>query len=155
MWYKNNWLPCFTKLLLYIFPSRLYPTVAGEVLPKTCIKYVTQPHFTLLKSKVKIPCLSIFLVNRAAPTSFSLTFGPHSCASRGNATVGGWPSGSTVCFPPMLFPKVLNVKQEIACTIFQFSGMTQPGIEPQLPHTKHAFYHWATDIVAALMGHFP
>ena len=54
---------------------------------------------------------SPFLVDRAAPISASLAVGPHSCASTVNATVGGWPSGSTVCFTPMLFPEVLNAKQ--------------------------------------------
>ena len=54
-----------------------------------------------------LPCL----VNMTAPISVSLAFGPHSCASTANATVGGWPSGSTVCFSPMHFPKVLNAKQ--------------------------------------------
>ena len=50
-------------------------------------------------------------MNRAAPTSTSLDFGPQSCASTANATVGGWPSGSTVFFTPMLFLEVLNAKQ--------------------------------------------
>ena len=63
---------------------------------------------SLFKSKF-LP--SPFLVNRAAPISVSLPFGPHSCASAVNVTVGGWPSGSTVCFTPMLFPEVLNAKQ--------------------------------------------
>ena len=54
---------------------------------------------------------SPFLVNRAAPISVSLAFGPHRCASKVNATVGGWPSGTTVHFTPMLFPKALNTKQ--------------------------------------------
>ena len=49
------------------------------------------------KSKSKfLP--SPFLVNRAAPISVSLAFGLHSCAITVNATVGGWPSGSTLCF---------------------------------------------------------
>ena len=37
-----------------------------------------------------------FLVNRAAPTSEALAFGPHSFASTVNATVGGWPAGSRI-----------------------------------------------------------
>ena len=49
--------------------------------------------------------------NRTAPISVSLAFGSHGCASTANATVRGWPSKSTWCFPPTLFPKVLNAKQ--------------------------------------------
>ena len=52
-----------------------------------------------------------FLANRAAPISVSLAFGPHIFASTVNATVGGWTSGSTVCFTSMLFPEVLNTGQ--------------------------------------------
>ena len=69
-------------------------------------------------------------MNRVVHISVSLAFGPHSCATTVNATVGGLQSGGTVCFTPMLFPKVLNAKQrEIACTTFQVFGMTQPGIK--------------------------
>ena len=71
-------------------------------------------------------------MNRAAPISVSLAFGSHSCANTVNATVGGWRSGSSVCFTPVLFPEVLNAKQgKIACTIFQDFGMTRLGIEPR------------------------
>ena len=45
------------------------------------------------------------------------------------ATVGGWPSVSTVCFTPMLFPEVLNAKQGNG--MYQVFGMTRPGIEPR------------------------
>ena len=48
---------------------------------------------------------SPFFVNMTAPISVSLAFGLHSYASTVNATVRGWPSGSTVCFTPMLFPE--------------------------------------------------
>ena len=65
-------------------------------------------HISQKKSKF-LP--SPFLVNRVAPISVLLAFGPHSCASTVNATAGGWPSGSTVCFPLMLFPEMLNAKQ--------------------------------------------
>ena len=54
---------------------------------------------------------SPFFMKRAAPISVSLSFGPHSCVSTVNAAVGGWPSGSTVRFTPMLFPEVMNAKQ--------------------------------------------
>ena len=47
--------------------------------------------------------------NRAAPISFSLAIGQHT--AQGMLRFGGWPSGSTVCFTPMLFPKVLNAKR--------------------------------------------
>ena len=55
--------------------------------------------------------LSPYLVTWVAPISISLAFGPHSCVGAVNATVGGWPSGTTVCFTPMLFPKTLDAKQ--------------------------------------------
>ena len=54
---------------------------------------------------------SPFLVIRVAPISVSLAFGSHDYASTVNATIGDWPSGSTVCFTPMLFPEVQNAKQ--------------------------------------------
>ena len=83
------------------------------------------------KVEIKVPSLNI-LTNRAAPTSASLAFGQHSYASTANATVGGWPSGSTVCFTPMLFPKVLNAKQGNSMyQIFQVFGMTRPDIKPR------------------------
>ena len=41
----------------------------------------------------------------------SATFGPRSCASTVNATVGDWSSSSTLCFIPMFFLKVLNANQ--------------------------------------------
>ena len=62
---------------------------------------------------------SPLLVNKAASIFVSLAFGPHSCASTVNVTVGGWPSGSTVCFTPMLFPDVLNAKQGNSMYQFQ------------------------------------
>ena len=75
-------------------------------------------HVVRRKRKVCIPCYrqviaevlpSAFLVNRAAPISISLAIGTDSYETILNAT--GWASGSTVCFSPMLFPKVLNAKQ--------------------------------------------
>ena len=71
-----------------------------------------------IKNSTFLP--SPFLVNRAAPISVSLAFGPHSYASRVNATVRGWPSGSTVCFTPMFFSEVLNANifLYLTCTIF-------------------------------------
>ena len=51
---------------------------------------------------------SPFLVNSVAPVSNSLAFGPHPCTSIVNASVGGWPSGSTGYPTPMFFPKMLN-----------------------------------------------
>ena len=76
---------------------------------------------------------SPFLVNRVAPISVSLAFGPHRCASKVNATVGGWPSGSTVHFIslPCSFPKRWILSREISFKIFQVFGMTRPGIEPR------------------------
>ena len=60
------------------------------------------------KSRVKAKVHSLaVLVNRAAPISISLAFGPHNLAITANATVGGWPSGSTVCFTPIFFLRVL------------------------------------------------
>ena len=71
-------------------------------------------------------------MNRAAPISAALALGPHSCASTVNATVGHWPSGSTVCFTPKLFPKVLNAKQGNSMGHFlPFFVITRPGIEPR------------------------
>ena len=52
-----------------------------------------------------------FVLNRMVIISASLAFGPRSCANTANASVGSWPSGSAVCFTPMLFPEVLNAKQ--------------------------------------------
>ena len=71
---------------------------------------------------------SQILVIRAALVSVSLTFGSHSCTV--NATVGDWPSGSTVCFTPMLFFKVLNAKLGNSMCHFQVFGMTRPGVKP-------------------------
>ena len=45
-----------------------------------------------------------------------------------NAT-GGWPSGSTVCFTPMINPEVLNAKQGNSMHHFQVFGMNRPGTE--------------------------
>ena len=73
----------------------------------------------------------IILVNRMAPISVSLAFGPHSCASTENATVWGWLSGSSVFLTPMLFPKMLNAKQGNSMHYFQVFGLTQAGMEPQ------------------------
>ena len=74
---------------------------------------------------------SPFLVNRAAPISVSSAFGPHRCVSTVNAAVEDWPSGSTVCFTPMLFPEVLNAKQGNSMTKFLVFGLTRLGIEPR------------------------
>ena len=72
----------------------------------------------------KLPS-SQFFVNRVAPISILLAFGSQRYASTVNATVGGWPSGSTVCFTPMLFPKMLTAKQENSMYYFlQVFGMT-------------------------------
>ena len=60
-------------------------------------------------------------MNRASPIAISLAFGPHSCASTVNATVGGWRTGNTVCFTPMLFPEVLNAKQ--GNSMYHFSSL--------------------------------
>ena len=73
-----------------------------------------------LSIKVKV-LPSPFLVNRAASISVSFAFGPYSYASTVNATVGGWPSGCTVGFTPMLFPEVLNAKQ--GSSMCHFSGL--------------------------------
>ena len=54
---------------------------------------------------------SPFLGHRVVPISISVAFGPRSCASTVYVTVRGWSSSSTVCFTPMLFPKMLNAKQ--------------------------------------------
>ena len=62
-------------------------------------------------------------MNRAVPTSVSLAFGSHSHASKVNASAWGWPSDSTVCFPPMLFPEVLNAKQGHSMGTFHFSSL--------------------------------
>ena len=52
----------------------------------------THTHTYICINKSKSTFLpSPFLVNRVAPFSVSLAFGPHSCASTVNATVGGWP----------------------------------------------------------------
>ena len=82
---------------------------------------ITSRHlFMTVKKKSKfLP--SPFLVNRAAPISVPLAFGPQSCASAVNPIVGGWPSGSTVCFAPMLFPEVLNAKQ--GNSMYHFSSL--------------------------------
>ena len=80
---------------------------------------------------------SPFLATKAAPISVSLAFGAHSYASTVSGTVGNWPSGSTVCFTPTLFPEVLNAKQGNSMCHFQVFGMTRPGIEPR-PTTYNA-----------------
>ena len=67
---------------------------------------------------------SPFFVNSAAFIYIQLPFGPYSCASTVNATVGGWSPGRTVCLTPMLFPKVLNAKQANSMYLFQVFGMT-------------------------------
>ena len=77
-------------------------------------------HYVNSQSKLKFlpsPCF----VNRAAPISISLAFGPHSCAITVNVTVGGWPSGSTVRFTPMLFPEMMNTKQ--GNSMYHFSSL--------------------------------
>ena len=61
-----------------------------------------------------------------------------------NATVGGWPSGSTLCFTPMLFPKVLHAKQgnSMYHTCLKSWVSLERVSNPDLPRTKRAFYHW-------------
>ena len=88
---------------------------------------------TLYKKRVcqsESPSLAIFM-NREAPISVSFALGQHSCASTMHATVGNWPSGSTVRFTPVLFLKCLILSREIACIMFQVFGMTRPGMEPR------------------------
>ena len=110
---------------------------------------------------VSLPCsfhkplfsLSLAIsVQRIPPISVSLAFGPHSCASTVNATVEGWPSGSTVCFTPMLFPEVLNAKQgnSMRHIFFKSSVWLDWVSNPDLPCTKRVFYHRAKDAVLLL-----
>ena len=81
---------------------------------------------------------SPFSMNRAAPISISLAFGPHSSANRVNSTVGGWPSRSTLCFTPMLFPKVLNAKQGDSMYHIFFKSLVRLDLvsKPDLPPSK-------------------
>ena len=60
-------------------------------------------------------------MNRAAPVSVLLAFGPYSCANRVNSKFGGWTSCSTGCFTPMLFPEVLNADQ--GGSMYPFSNL--------------------------------
>ena len=76
------------------------------------------------KSKVNVPSLA-FSVNSVAHISSLLSFGPYSCASTVNATVGGWPSGSIVCSTPMLFPN-FNVIRGNIMYLFEFFGTNRP-----------------------------
>ena len=55
-------------------------------------------------------CVKV-LVNTVASIFVSLAFGRQSCPGIVNGTVGGWPSGSTMYFTPILFPEMLNAKQ--------------------------------------------
>ena len=75
------------------------------------IRGTCSPVTTKSKTKKSKFFPSPFLVNRVAPISVSLAFGPHSSSTTVNAATGGWPSCSTVCFTPMLFPEVLNARQ--------------------------------------------
>ena len=52
-----------------------------------------------------------FFANRVMLVAVSSACGTHSCPSTATSIIGGWPSGSTVCFTPMLIPEVLNGKQ--------------------------------------------
>ena len=79
---------------------------------------------------------SPFLVNRAAPVSVSLAFGPHSYTSTVNATVGGWSSGSTLCFTATLFPEVLNAKQ--GNSMYHFSSLWYARITKLYQHSERA-----------------
>ena len=87
-------------------------------------------------------------MNRAVSISVSLAFGPRSYTSTVNATVGGRPPGSTVCFTPMLFSEVLNAKQGNSMLKFFKSLVELDRVSnPDLPRSKRALYHWATDAV--------
>ena len=79
----------------------------------------------------------------------SLAFGPHICASTVKASVASWLSGITMRFTHMLFPKVLNAKQGNSMYRIWFKSLVwlDRVSNPNLPHTKRAFYHWATDAV--------
>ena len=70
-------------------------------------RFVSKPTLYLfhshgLSQKVLFSVPLTILIQRIALISVSLAFGPHSCASTVNATVGGLPSGSTVCFTVIL-----------------------------------------------------
>ena len=96
-----------------------------------------QAHLLCQSDYVKVKVHpSPFLVNRAASISVSLAFGPHSCVSTMNATVGDWPSGSTVLLTPMLFPNMVNARQGNSIHHFQVFDLTRPGIEPRPPAYK-------------------
>ena len=61
-----------------------------------------------------------------------------------NATVGGWPSGSTVCFTPMLFPEVLNAKQgnsicHFSSLWFDSTGYRTPTYRVQSDHSTTGY----------------
>ena len=87
-------------------------------------------------------------MNRAAPISVSLAFGPHSCATTVNATVGGWPSGSTVCLTRIVFAEKMNAKQ--GNSMYHFSSLLYDSTgywTPTYCMQKRAFYHWATAAV--------
>ena len=99
-----------------------------------CVKVLVNRDFMILPKKFNIKSKllpSPFLVNKVAPISVSLAFGPHNCVSTMHATVGGWPSGGTVWFTPMLFPNVLNSKQGNSMGNFSVFRTTQLGIKPR------------------------
>ena len=103
----------FTALVLFAH----FLTLSNNLINLFESSQLILPHFKDFSlygrvSKVKVKVLSLtILVNRVAPISVSLSFGPHSYTSTVSTTVGDWPSGSTVCFTPVLFPRVLNAKQ--------------------------------------------
>ena len=72
---------------------------------------------------------------------------PHSYASAMNSAGGDWLTARAVFLSPMVFPKLQN-----ANSMYHFSVMAHLGIEPNLPHTEQALYHWAMDTVLDWYG---
>ena len=107
-----------TKATCWYRLTDLFTYLTGSILGRA----VANECCDVIESKQKSKFLpSQFLLNRAAPISVSLAFGAHSCTSTVNATVGGWPTGRTVCLASMLFPEVQNAKQ--GNSMFHFSSL--------------------------------
>ena len=102
---------CTVYLIRTIGDKKKNPWVNKEVMKTSSLTQLN------LSKKLKL-LPSQFLVNGAAPISVALAFGPHSYARTVNVTVGGWPSGSTVCWgqsrkPPRWCPWRLTAKSDL------------------------------------------
>ena len=96
------------------YNKRLAITFDRESVQKSLRNYLKMfckcyHHYRVLsQSQVKVPCLAIGKKDGTQISSIGLWV---TQLRKHSECYSGWPSGSTMCFTPMLFPKALNAKQ--------------------------------------------